>query len=147
MALHTLSRTPYLTISYDTMNSWLYADWQGEIDLTTVRMGNQSMLKALKALPCRKLLNDDTNVRQILDMQDWYLDDMVRPLAQAGLRYIAWILSPNFRYDNTLITTIQLEQQPMTMCFDDLTAAYEWLQDCEEIFVYPPAAPDLPLRA
>lgn len=48
MALQILLETPHVTIAYDHLNDWLYADWHGDQDLASVQHGAREMLRLMQ---------------------------------------------------------------------------------------------------
>ena len=130
MALQTLLEESYLTIAYDHLQEWLYADWRGNQDLTSVQSGCREMLRFLIQYQCHKVLNDNTRVTSMWsDAAEWGGREWFPAMKEAGLQYFAWVYSPNIY--SRLSTDLVLEYTgagPITATFDDLETATAWLK-------------------
>lgn len=132
MALLTLLDEPHLTISYDKDNQWLYTDWTGVQDLRTLTRGSEQILLHLQGEHCRKILNDNSHVSSInLQGRRWVEQSFLQQLAKAGLEYMAWVYSPDFDSRFSTDLTLLRISRPVVVGFDDLVAAYTWLENCE----------------
>jgi hypothetical protein len=132
MGLLTLLDEPHLTISYDSHNQWLYADWAGVQNLRTLRMGSEQIILHLQAEHCHKVLNDNTRVTSIdMPARMWLEQDFLQQLAAAGLEYMAWVYSPDFASRFSTDLTLLRITRPLVVGFNDLVAAYMWLEKCE----------------
>ncbi len=132
MGLLTLLDEPHLTISYDKLNHWLYADWAGVQDLRTLQLGSEQITLHLRAEHCRKVLNDNTRVTSIhAQARRWVENGFLHQLASAGLEYMAWVYSPDFDSRFSADLSLLRVTRPVVVGFDDLVAAYTWLKTCE----------------
>ena len=132
MCLRSLHTVSYLTLSYDYVNNWLYADWQEQQSPATVQAGSELLLQYLKDKECHKILNDNTRVLgSWTPATEWIRLNLFEQLAKAGVVYTAWVHSPNCfsRYTADLI--LQQVDSPTVVTFNDLPAAYIWLQHCD----------------
>ena len=132
MCLRLLHTESYLTLSYDYVNKWLYADWQEQQELSAVQAGCELLLHYLQDKECHKLLNDNSRVLgSWTTATEWVKLDSFQQLATAGVAYIAWVHSPNCFSRYTADFLLQQVNSPTVATFDDLPAAYAWLQHCD----------------
>ncbi|MGY2131177.1 hypothetical protein ACW9KT_03040 [Hymenobacter sp. HD11105] len=132
MGLLTLLDEPHLTISYDSRNQWLYADWAGVQDLQTLQRGSEQILLHLQAEHCSKILNDNTRVTSIsAQARGWVEQGFLQQLAGVGLEYMAWVYAPDFNSRFSTDLTFLRITRPVVVGFNDLVAAYAWLEKCE----------------
>lgn len=135
MSLSTLFESDTLAISYDKENQWLYADWQGELGLEQVKGGTEHILACLHSTTAHKLLNDNSNVRSA----SWYFSEWVAYAAmprytEAGLQYIAWVLSSSLDCRMYADEAVGMTKAPLIAVFDELIGAHQWLRYCEQWF-------------
>ncbi|QIL76117.1 hypothetical protein [Hymenobacter sp. HDW8] len=132
MSLLTLLDEPHLTISYDNRNQWLYTDWVGAQNLRTLQLGCEQIVMHLQAEHCRKILNDNTRLSSIHSQaRSWVEQGFLQQLAAAGLEYMAWVYSLDFDSRFSTDLTLLRSTQPVVVGFNDLVAAYAWLEKCE----------------
>lgn len=128
MQLHPIVDLPELSIGYDADNQWLYVDWKGEHDPDTSQACCLLMLETLRAWPCSKILNDNSNITrttmQLREWSAWWLEQM----RVAGLQHIAWVLPPDLPSRQTTEVIVQAITRPHVATFDDVASAYVWLQ-------------------
>jgi hypothetical protein len=128
MPLQFFVNTPGLSIGYDHVNDWLYTDWRGAHDQDSSQAACLLMLDALRAHPCRKILNDNSSVtRQTMQLSlwgAWWLEEMMN----AGLEYVAWVFPRDFEARVATEQTVGRIQRPVVATFDDVASAYVWLQ-------------------
>ena len=130
MALQTLLKEPHITIVYDHEHEWLYANWLGNQNLTTVQTGALAMLRLIKEYRCRKVLNDNTYVTSMWsEAAEWGGKDWFPAMMAAGLEYFAWVYSPNTYSRLSTDLTLQFTAGvPVVATFDDLATATAWLE-------------------
>ncbi|ALD22463.1 hypothetical protein [Hymenobacter sp. DG25A] len=129
MATQELLSQPHLLISYDYENEWLYADWIGDQDLQSVQEGCEQLLEFLKAERCQKVLNDNSRVTSMWsDAAEWGGKVWFPAMAEGGLKYFAWVYSPN--HYSRLSTDLMLgyTTSPIVATFDDIGTASAWLR-------------------
>ncbi|WP_188811033.1 hypothetical protein [Hymenobacter cavernae] len=132
MCLRSLHTASYLTVSYDYVNKWLYADWQEQQSPATVQAGSELLLQCLKDKECHKLLTDNTRVLGSLTAaSEWVKLNLFQQLADIGVAYIAWVHSSNCYSRYTADFILQQVDSPIVAAFNDLPAAYAWLQHCD----------------
>lgn len=96
-----------LTIEYDSQNNFLYANWKGYQTEESIKSGCGKMLQFLKEKRCTKVLNDNTLVKGTWSSSaTWGASVWFPQMASAGLKYFAWVYSPDvfgkFSTDATL---------------------------------------------
>ena len=129
MSLQLLLHEPHIAISYDHLNDWLCADWQGEQNLRSVQQGGHDMLRLLSQQRCHKVLNDNRNVTGMWsEAAEWAGKDWFPAMVAAGLRYFAWVYSPNVYSRLSTDLTLQFTRGNVVVAtFDDVTTARAWL--------------------
>lgn len=129
MALQTLLEEPHIAIAYDHLNEWLLADWRGDQDLASVQRGANEMLRLMVQQRCHKVLNDNTHVTSMWsDAAEWGGREWFPAMTAAGLRYFAWVYSPNVYSRLSTDLTLQFAAgNPTVSTFDDLKTAQAWL--------------------
>jgi hypothetical protein len=130
MSLQTLLEEPHITIAYDHLNEWLYADWLGDQDLTSVQHGALELLRLMQVQRCHKVLNNNTQVTSMWsEAAEWGGKEWFPAMAAAGLRYFAWVYSPNVYSRLSTDLTLQFTgTSPVVATFDDIETAKSWLQ-------------------
>jgi hypothetical protein len=128
MELDTIIDQAGIYIGYDAANNWLYVDWKGEYDSASTQASCMLMLESLRARPCAKILNDNSNItRTTITITPWAIA-WLHEMLQAGLKYIAWIMPRNFEARQQTELLVQRIEQPVVATFDDVASAYVWLQ-------------------
>lgn len=130
MPLQILLNEPHIIIGYDHRHEWLFADWRGRQDLTTVQAGCRDMLRLLQAQRCHKILNDNLHVdNSWSEASQWVGAEFLADLAQAGARYLAWVYSPHTQSRQaTDLSLTHAVDGPLVATFENLAAARRWLQ-------------------
>ena len=129
MALQILLEEPNITIAYDHLNEWLYADWHGDQDLASVQHGALEMLRLMQQQRCHKVLNDNTRVTSMWsEAAEWGGTEWFPAMTAAGLQYFAWVYSPNLYSRLSTDLTLQFTTgSPVVATFDDIDTARAWL--------------------
>ncbi|RDC61832.1 hypothetical protein [Adhaeribacter pallidiroseus] len=122
----------FIKIWYEAKYQWLYVEWMGPQHLYTVRKGGQHILQFLKEKQCAKILNNNYQVKgPWLDACHYLAEELLPQLAEAGLQYLAWVLSPNpysqYSTEQTLEAT-NLAIRNHINTFHSLPVAREWLK-------------------
>lgn len=129
MALRFLHRDAVIQIAYDDANHWLYADWQADQDSFSVQAGALKMLDLLRQEKGYKVLNDNRRVQTTwADAAEWGGRVWFPLMAEAGLRYFAWVYSPNVYSRLSTDLTLQHTTMPVVRAFDNLDGAQDWLR-------------------
>ena len=130
--MHLLLDTPSISISFDFIENWLYAEWKGPQDLESVQTGAREMLRLLQLERCHKVLNDNRRVTTIWsDAAEWGGQIWFPQMAAAGLQYFAWIYSPNAYSRLSTDLTLQYTDAtgPIVATFDHIDTARNWLRN------------------
>ena len=129
MALQPLFAEPFLTLTYDQQHDWLCADWRGNQGLASVQRGCAQLLHHLQAQRCHKVLNDNTHVTSMWsEAAEWGGREWFPAMFAAGLRYFAWVYSPNvYSRLSTDLTLQYTGAGPVVATFNDLGEARAWL--------------------
>ncbi|UOE35666.1 hypothetical protein MTP16_08450 [Hymenobacter monticola] len=130
MSLQTLLELPHISISYDHLEEWLFADWNGDQDLASVQHGATEMLRLMSQQRCHKVLNDNTRVTSMWsEAAEWGGKVWFPAMAAAGLQHFAWVYSPNVYSRLSTDLTLQFTgAYPVVSTFDDLETAKVWLR-------------------
>jgi hypothetical protein len=130
MSLQTLLEAPHITISYDHLDEWLLADWHGDQDLASVQHGALEMLRLMTQQRSYKVLNDNTRVTSMWsEAAEWGGQVWFPAMTAAGLKYFAWVYSPNLYSRLSTDLTLQFTgTNPVVSTFDDLETAKAWLR-------------------
>ncbi len=130
--MQLLLDTPSIAISFDSIEKWLYAEWKGPQDVRSVQWGALEMLRLLEQEQCAKVLNDNRLVTTIwADAAEWGGKVWFPQMTDAGLRYFAWVYSPNAysRLSTDLTLAHTTGELPHVATFDNLEAAADWLRN------------------
>ena len=129
MALQILLEDPHITIAYDHLNEWLYADWHGEQDLASVQHGALEVLRLMQQQRCHKVLNDSTRVTNMWsEAAEWGGKGWFPMITAVGLQYFAWVYSPNLYSRLSTDLTLQFTTSSSVVAtFDDIDTAKAWL--------------------
>ena len=119
-----------LVIQYYPQDQWLFAEWIGKQNFHTVTSGCEILLEALKEYNCKKVLNDNSLVTGTWsEAAEWGAEDWFPRMEQAGLKYFAWIYSPDYYSQMSMDKTLQLFKNTTIVTFPDKSSASEWLRD------------------
>lgn len=129
MSLQTLFEDSSIVIAYDHLNEWLYADWRGDHNLATVQQGCGEILRLLAQQRCSKVLNDNTRVTSMWsEAAEWSGKEWFPAMTAAGLRYFAWVYSPNIYSRLSTDLTLQFTSGNVIIStFDEIATANAWL--------------------
>ncbi|MBT9392713.1 hypothetical protein KLP40_06020 [Hymenobacter sp. NST-14] len=126
--MEQLYDTPGLTISYDSAREWLYVEWRGQHSAESARTGGELVLELLQARPCRKMLNDNSQVSSEWERAArWVGGEYYLQLARLGICSVAWVCPANWSARKSMETAMQFVTRPTVILFDDLASAYAWL--------------------
>lgn len=121
----------YITIEYDAVNQWIYANWIGYQTEASVMTGCEKMLEALKAFGLTKVLNDNTQVVGIwTPAAHWVGNNWMPRMQEAGLQHFAWIYSPSRLSQVSTNESIQHTPLPdVIQTFYTMEEAKNWLKN------------------
>ena len=127
--LELLLEERFLTVYYDRANHWLIANWTNHQTEETVMYGCERMLTYLKEYQCQKILNDNTEVTSNWsDASNWVATNWLPRMAEAGLRYFAWVYSKNQESNQAADKTLAQANTSIAITFDDRSTAEHWLR-------------------
>lgn len=141
MALHSLLENAHLSIWHDCQNQWLYVEWKGEHSLETIQRDCRYALANLPLANYTKILNDSTQATgNWAAAAPWLGVHLFPQLAAAGLTYMAWVYAADFNSRFAIDSTLRCATGLTIVTFDDLDAAWAWLQQADK---YPAEAADI----
>ncbi len=118
----------HLTIEYDFVNEWIYANWKGDQNLLTVQDGCEKILQYLTEQRCEKVLNDNRQVTSTwADAAKWVGEDWMPRMATAGLKYFAWVYSPNHFSKLSTDLALSVNKKVIAISFNEIETAKSWL--------------------
>lgn len=131
--MEELLHESYLTVSLDAEHQWLYANWTGEQDMTTVRAGCLHLIDLVRQKRVCKLLNDNREVTTSwAEAAEWVGTYCIPELAEAGLCCLAWVYSPYaFSQMATNLTICYAHDALQIATFNSLEEAEGWLLACD----------------
>lgn len=129
--IQCLVDTPFITVSHDPVNNWLYAQWQGLHTEESVRVSAEHIFACLTAYPCLKMLSDHS-----LLVGNWQpaipsvVQQNFKRLAAHGVRYVGWVHS--FEHSDLIAMeqVVRNMAQPLVGLFDEVASAHDWLLYC-----------------
>lgn len=90
----TFYRSNFLDVSYNAKEHWVEANWIGYQNFESVKTGCLIMLDLLKKNNCSKVINNNSEVLgNWSEAVDWVNEIWFPAMANAGLRYFAWVYS------------------------------------------------------
>ncbi|WP_439882962.1 hypothetical protein ACSX1A_07290 [Pontibacter sp. MBLB2868] len=118
----------YLTTYAHSKDRYLLADWKGVLDATTAKNGCLAVLDSLKKYPFEKVLNNNTNVTgHYPGAIDWVGKVWFPSMHDLGVRWFAWVYSPDFYTQIGTDVIINLSSRVTIETFYSILDAYIWL--------------------
>nr|WP_262918294.1 PAS domain-containing sensor histidine kinase [Mucilaginibacter straminoryzae] len=119
----------HLSIFYNAHQQWLEADWKGFQNFETVKEGCMAILDRIRKNNCGKLLNDNRRVLGTWSEASEWVGMEWFPLAEeAGLKYVAWIVSPSAFSQLSAQKSVDVKQgNIIAQFFTDSKEAEAWL--------------------
>ncbi|SFQ35838.1 hypothetical protein [Hymenobacter arizonensis] len=135
MSLVLLLASEVLDVHYDAAHAWLYLDWKGPQQLRTVQAACAQVTELIVQTGAHKALNDNTHVTTSnWELAKWIAHEYLPVAAQAGIAYVAWVHSPLLgARTNIDLMTVFSDRNPQVAIFDELSAAYEWLNNIASV--------------
>lgn len=129
MELQLLHETPNLSVSYDSTNQWLFADWRGDLTLALVQDNCSAVAQRLLEIRCARILNSNVGVTGMApNVPAWLAREFLPYLRLVDVQHVAWVYSPNLRVKCYTDAALQGPEAPAVYLFDDLEAAVAWLR-------------------
>lgn len=117
-------------LTYDEVEGWLRATWQGYVDPLEAQEGAAAYLHHAAQQPCSLLLNDNSQLQgPWFDSLDWLGEVWVPQAERLGLRYVAHVVQAD-RPTDTIATSFPLSLPFELQIFQDLADAQQWLREC-----------------
>lgn len=127
--LQLLHESPVLSVSLDTDEGWLYANWQRARNLADVQAGCAVILQHVHEARCHCILNDNRLVYTFwAEAAEWVGRTYLPQLAAAGVRRLAWINAHSIYGRLSISQAIVYVERPHTRLFDDYDEAAAWLR-------------------
>ncbi|PSR54713.1 hypothetical protein AHMF7605_14950 [Adhaeribacter arboris] len=128
-----LYKSDSIQIWYEAEIHWLYVEWMGALNLHNVQRNGQILLQFLKEKQCAKILNNNQQVQgPWLDACSYAAEELLPQLIEAGLKYLAWVQSPNPYSQYSMEQTLEATSLPIKNrinIFYSLPVAREWLKN------------------
>lgn len=129
MLLHSLCKGPQLEIFYDSVNDWLYAEWEGVLSLPVVQQGCLELARCFQQHAYPRVLNNNTQVTDSeWDVPSWLGRYLLGHMASIGITHLAWVCSPALRGRAMAQEAASWVSEPVVALFDDVADAVAWLQ-------------------
>ena len=122
--------TGYEYYSVELNNSgWIYSRWAGEITEEKIKQGGVTLVSFASESAFPYVINDNRELAgSWLSSVDWIEEELTPKLIEAGVKFIAHILSPDFI---TKFSAVELEARDLDFQFklcSDLDEAEEWIK-------------------
>ncbi len=130
----TFFKSSFIEIFYDPQHKHLEANWIGFQNVDTVKAGGAEMLKILKSNNCRKVLNDNSEVKgNWSEAADWAGEVWFPMMEAEGLKFMAWIYSPSTFSALSAKRSVDVKVgNVITQFFTRKKAALDWLKSTGE---------------
>lgn len=87
---------PYLTITHEAENNWIYNEWRGVLSVDSVMQGAGAVLEVMRETGCQYLLNDNRAVVGSWNQaNDWIAQTWMPQALELGLRRFAHLAPPD----------------------------------------------------
>lgn len=127
----TYYQSNYLEVRYNAEKHWLEANWIGYQNFESVKTGCLIMLDLLKKNNCSKVFNNNSEVvGNWSEAVDWVNEEWFPAMAEAGLRYFAWVYSKSTFARISARRTLEVVTGSITShFFTDNELAFKWLEE------------------
>ena len=124
--MESLFKAKNIEISYDPANSYIYCNWIGYQNKQSIINTGGIILDLLKQKGVSKVLNDNTLVTGPWhEAAEWTATVWFPDMIKAGLKYFAWIFSPNIFAE--LSAKMAMPGNDIVKSFNGLEEARQWL--------------------
>jgi len=125
----TLYKSKYGEILFDPEHNWLYVNWANAQTPESIREIGDNMVAGLKNEGVAKILNDNRMVKGSWTHSTDYIKSEWFPIIfDAGLKYFAWILSPDVFSKFATNKVLESVDESKVKTFKDINEATKWLQ-------------------
>jgi len=119
----------FIEIEYDSVSNWLYVNWQNKQNYDSIVNGGEKMLQFLKEKQCSKVLNDNRLVvDEWGDATEYTEKDWFPRMVGAGLKYFAWIYSPDIFSQFTANNIAAMQESNIVRVFKNINDGKNWLK-------------------
>ena len=127
----TLFTSKNIDIFFDKTDNFIYVDWKGFQTVDNVKTGCEQMLVELKKKSVTKIFNDNSKVTgPFQGATEWLVNDWFPRMFTAGLKYFAWVVSPNvFSQLSAESTVNKLATGEIIQTFDSYNQADKWIKE------------------
>ncbi|NEM96114.1 hypothetical protein [Pontibacter burrus] len=124
-----LLTTDHITIEYNAIDDYIYADWHGALTNEVIMEGYEKILFFLAKEHCHKLLDNHYHVQGLwADLAEWCAYDWNPRSVAAGLQYHAVVYSKDYFSMLSTDKAIRLAKSGIMKGFDSLQDAENWLK-------------------
>ena len=124
----------FLTIEFDALNQWVYANWSGYQTRASIRQGADTYLEILVQYNCPYLLNDNRLVAgPWSQVTEWITQDWAPRAIAQGLTHFAHVISPESlarlsaeNLQHSISSSFQMQ------IFENPEKAKEWLRQAQK---------------
>lgn len=123
-----LLTTEFLTIEYNAVDDFLFADWHGNLTNDAIVQGYENILFYLKREHSRKLLDNHYDVKGLwAELAEWCAYDWYPRAGAAGLEYHAAVYSQDHFSRLSTDKAIRMVKSGIIKGFDTVQEAEGWL--------------------
>ncbi|MBT32842.1 MAG: hypothetical protein CMO01_24550 [Thalassobius sp.] len=133
IVLNRKSGEPFVTITYEESEGFIYVDWNGYLSVEMVQEGSEELLKLFKSIgTISKVLVNNQNISGPWSKaNDWYANDWNPRAITAGLKFMGVIVSPNIFTQLSLQGFVEVSNGFTVRSFNAEDKAREWLKEAE----------------
>jgi len=119
----------FATIKYDKEKKWLFIDWEGFLTVDLVKKGSEELLKTFQSVEniTKILVNNQKVSGPWNKANDWFVSDWNPRAIEAGLKYMAVIVSADIFTQLSLKGFIETNPGYLVHSFEEVSAAEDWL--------------------
>ncbi|MBB6274274.1 PAS domain S-box-containing protein [Pedobacter cryoconitis] len=123
-----------INLQFNAQKNRMDVNWTGYQNFISVQNGCLIMLDLVKKCQAVKVLNDNSKVMgNWSEASDWVSAECLPALAEAGVKYIAWIYSPSIFSQLAADKSADLVLSNITVqFFNDQTSAALWLDTADQ---------------
>ncbi|MEO1051551.1 MAG: hypothetical protein AAFX87_13050 [Bacteroidota bacterium] len=131
MSKEVLLKQSNLEVEYDQENKLMYLNWVGFQNKEMIMESGGKILELFSSKSdCSRVLNDNRLVEgPWQDAAEWTQTVWFPQMMEAGLKYFAWIFSPNIFAE--LSAKQAMPEADGIKAFEGISPAKEWLLDTE----------------
>jgi hypothetical protein len=123
-----LLTTEFLTIEYNAVDDFLFADWHGNLTNDAIVQGYENILFYLKREHSHKLLDNHYDVKGLwAELAEWCANDWHPRAEAAGLEYHAAVYSQDLFSRLSTDKAIRMVKSGIIKGFDTVKEAEGWL--------------------